>query len=351
MKRIYSLDVLKVVFAYVIAFFHFGTTIAPGPTITVQIFFIISGFFLAKKFFSRSYPDPKRTYNQWNYTLDHVKSIYPHYLLSLILFFLYALARSLLELVKSPSLEGVAAIAADLYRQIPDLLLLQSTYHFQDSYNYPLWQVSALLIAGYFVYGMLCHNEKLSRTLLFPAAILMIQSLLYSGVDLWDNYGFFYVPLLRAFSPLCIGVLGFYFTTTPYYDRIKRRRIPFNLAVITSLVTLSVYADTDNIFLVTTVILLWGCYDESSWINVLLNHKCFRHFGNFSFAIYCNHALISRFLEARIFMPLEAGGTTVPRWQQNLTYFLLLTVYSMVTLFLVEKWKARHNKAAVKSGS
>ena len=49
-KRIYSIDVLKLVFAYIIAFFHFGTTIAPGPTVAVQVFFIISGFFLGKKF-------------------------------------------------------------------------------------------------------------------------------------------------------------------------------------------------------------------------------------------------------------------------------------------------------------
>ena len=39
-KRIYSIDVLKLVFAYIIAFFHFGTTIAPGPTVAVQVFFI-----------------------------------------------------------------------------------------------------------------------------------------------------------------------------------------------------------------------------------------------------------------------------------------------------------------------
>lgn len=80
------------------------------------------------------------------------------------------------------------------------------------------------MIAGFFVYGLLCRNERVSRTLLFPAAILMIQSLLYSGVDLWENYGFFYLPLLRAFSPLCIGVLTFYFTTTPYYERLKAKR-------------------------------------------------------------------------------------------------------------------------------
>lgn len=347
MKRVYSLDLLKLIFAYVIAFFHFGTTIVPGPTATVQIFFIISGFFLAKKYYSRSHADGGKSYDQWNYTLDHVKSLYPHYLLSLLLFFLYTLARSVVYLVLEPSWGSLKEILLSFYHQIPDLLLLQSAYHYHDSLNYPLWQLSALVIAGYFVYGLLCWNEKLSRKLIFPAAILMIQSLLYTGVDLWGNAGPFYIPLLRAFSPLCIGVLAYYFTTTPYYETLKEKKIVFNLAVLYSLVTIFAYAEYANIFLVTTVVLIWGCWDESSWINVLLNHRIFRHCGNLSFAVYLNHALIARFLEARVYMPLEAKGTPAPLWQQNLTYFVLLTVCSVVTLFLTEKWKAKRKKQTV----
>lgn len=102
-KRIYSIDVLKLVFAYIIAFFHFGTTIAPGPTVAVQVFFIISGFFLGKKFYARSFADGGKSYSAWDYTLDHVTSIYPHYLFSLAAFFLYTLARSLVHLAMSPS--------------------------------------------------------------------------------------------------------------------------------------------------------------------------------------------------------------------------------------------------------
>ena len=336
MKRIYSLDLLKLVLAFVIAFFHFGTTVPPGPTITVQIFFIISGFFLGRKYYSRTYSDPEKRYNQWDYTIDHVRSIYPHYFFSLAVFFLYMLARSVLELIKSPSLSQLTAIAVDFYNQIPDLLLLQSAYRFHESYNYPLWQLSALVIAGYFVYGLLCRNEKLSRELLFPAAILMIQSLLNTGVDIWSNYGLFYVPLLRAFSPLCIGVLAYYFTTTRYYTQVTRKKVLFNLAVLLSLASIFLFGDRANIFLITTVVLIWGCCDERSWINALLNRKVFQHCGSLSFAVYLNHALIARFLQARVFSRME-----LPCWQQNGIYFVLLTLYSIFTLFLVTKWRGR----------
>lgn len=340
MKRIYSLDVLKLVFAYIIAFFHYGTSIPPGSAVTVQVFFIISGFFLAKKYYSRSHTDS--SYTAWNYTLDHAKAIYPHYLFSLAVLFLYMLARSVLELLRAPSWEGLAAIARDCYYQIPDLFLVQSAYRFHESFNYPLWQLSALVIAGYFVYALLCHNERLSRQLIFPAAILMVQSLLHTGIDLFENYGFFYLPLLRAFSPLCIGVLAYYFTTTPDYRRITQHRVPFNLAVLLSLVSIFVYGDAAGIFLITTVILLWGCYDEGSWINLLLNRRIFRHCGSFSYAIYLNHALIARFLQARVLPRFEMAP-----WQQNVLYFGLLTAYSMLTLFLVETWKSHKRKAAV----
>ena len=347
-QRIYSIDVLKLVLAYVVAFFHFGTTIAPGPTTAVQVFFILSGFFLGKKFYARSFADGGKAYGPWDYTRDHVSSIYPHYLFSLGVFFLYTLARSLVHLIRAPGWEKLSAIALDVYNQIPDLLLLQSAYRFHESLNYPLWQLSALVIAGFFVYGLLCHNERLSRTLLFPAAILMVQSLLNSGVDLWENYGFFYLPLLRAFSPLCIGVLTFYFTTTPYYDRLKSKRVVFNLAVIFSAVTIFVYADLANIFLITTPILILGCYDSGSWLNRVLNRRIFRSFGKFSYAVYLNHALIVRFVQARLIPGAQARGIPLAQWQQNILYFVLLTVYSVFTLYLVESWKAgKRKKAAV----
>jgi len=344
MKRIYSLDLLRLYFAYVIAYHHFDYILAPGPTVTVQVFFLISGFFLAKKFYSRSFGGGD--YDQWRYTLDHAKSLYPHYLLSLTVFFCYTLARAVLYWVLDPSWQGLHDIFLSFYDLIPELTLLQSAYHWYESLNFPLWQLSALLIAGYFVYGLLCWNEKLSRKLLFPAAILMIQSLLYTGVDIWGNYGFFHIPLLRAFSPMCAGVLTYYFTTTEYYTRLKQHKLFFNLAAIYALVTIIAYGEHNNIFLVTTPFLLWGCWEEGSWINMLLNHKLFRPCGSLALAVYMNHAFLGRILRARVYMPLEAAGTPAPLWQQNLVYFLLVTAVSIATMLLTEKWKSRQKAKA-----
>lgn len=342
MKRIYTLDLLKLVFAYVIAFFHFGIDIAPGSTVTVQIFFIISGFFLAKKFYSRSHG--REDYTHWNYTIDHVKGLYPHYLFSYCAYFLYETAREVLVFLREPALEGIRSMFLRLYDQVPNLFFLQSAYYFHDNMNYPVWQISALVIASFFVYGLLCHNEKLSRTLVFPAAILMIQSILHSGVDLFANYGPFYMPLLRAFSPLCIGVLTYYFTTTPYYEKLKQYRSFFNLAAIYTLVMIFIFNTHANIFLITTPVLILNCYDETSWLNAAFNRKIFKHCGKLSYAIYLNHALMARFVLARLIPKTQALGLNLAQWQEGAVYFALLTVYSVFTLWLVEKLLAARKR-------
>lgn len=335
-NRSHCLDILKLVLAYVIAYFHCGIELSPGPTVAVQVFFMISGFFLGKKYYSRSREnDP--SYRAWDYTLDHLRSVYPHYFFSCAVFFLYLLARDVVSLALAPSWEMVRTILRSFYHQIPDLLLLQSSHFFHDSINYPLWQLSALLIAGYFIYGMLVHNERLSRELLFPAAILMIQSLLWSGVDLWENWGPLYVPLLRAFSPMCIGVLTYCFSQSKAYRSLRRRKTAFSLAGVLSLVTLFCYGSYRNIFLMTTPVLILSCMEPESWLNRLFDSSIFRFAGKLSYAVYLNHSFVIRILCALMIPRMEARGLTVSNSLKGLLLFLLLTVYSLLTLWLVEK--------------
>lgn len=344
MQRRYSLDFLKLVFAYVIAWFHFGHTIAPGPTVTVQIFFFISGFFLARKYYSRSHGDGGAHYSQWHYTLDHVRGLYPHYVFAYAAFFLYNAARAAVVFFQSMDFQPVRETLLSLYDQIPNMLFMQSAYYFHDNMNYPLWQLSALVIGGYFVYGMLCHNEKLSRELLFPVGILMTMSLLHSGVALDGNYGPIYIPLLRAFAGLSHGVLVYCFTTTAHYAALKEKKIMFNLASMLSLLCIFIYADHGNIHYITGALLILGCYDETSWLNQLLNRPIFKNCGKLSLSIYLNHALVCRFTNGWLFPHLEGWGLPTGQAEKDLIFFLLLTIASASALWLVETWLAARKK-------
>jgi len=342
MKRIYSFDVFKLVFAYLIAVFHFGTQLPPGSSITVELFFIISGFFLGKKFYDKRQADPNNQYDQICYTKDHIRSLYPHYLFSLIVLTVYTFIAGVLTFLRQPSAYQIVMIVKNVYATIPEFFFLQNTGFFGGGTNYPLWQLCTLIISGYFVYGLLYKNEKLAREFLLPAAILMIQAFLDASDDIWGTVVFFHIPLLRAFSPLCIGVLAYYFTTTPYYQYIKSKKLLFNLASIFAFLSLYVPEGYHNIYLITFVFLLLAMYDPESWINKLLNRKIFRHFGQISYAVYLNHAVVIDLLKDQIFPLLFGANDSLSVSLMKHGIFLaVLTGYSVFTIFAVNKLTER----------
>ena len=348
MKRIYSFDVFKLFFAYLIAVFHFGTHVIPVPSfgtdvypepgIIVQLFFIISGFFLGKKFYDKYHADPNNKYDQICYTRDHIKSLYPHYVFSLVALTVYTFIAGVITFLQEPSVHQIVTIVKNAYATIPEFFFLQNTGFFGGGTNYPLWQLSTLLISGYFVYGLLYKNEKLAREFILPAAILMIQACLAADYDSWGTLVFFHVPILRAFSPVCIGVLVYYFTTTSYYQYVKSKKFLFNLASVFAFLSLYAPQGYHNIYLITFVFLLLAMYDPESWINKLLNRKIFRHAGQLSYAIFLNHAMVAELFNDQLF-PLMFGlsDTLSISLLKYVIYIVVLTAYSFLTIAIVNR--------------
>lgn len=344
MKRIYSIDFIKLLFAYIIAFGHFGLSLSPEGYATVQIFFIISGYFLATKFYRKSYGDSDKKYNQINYTVDHIKSLYPHYIFSLLILALYLLLQQTFTFFSNPTYKQITVIAKFLYDLIPEIFLMQNTGFFGGGINYPLWQLCALIICGYFVYGLLCFNEKLSREMIFPASVLLIQVILSSDIKIWGSYGPFHVPLLRAFSGLSIGVLIYCFTKTSCYQKIKSNsglNALANIISLCSFFSIFIIGKYRNIYLITFPLSFLAFVDSNSFINKVLNYKIFKHFGNFSYSIYLNHAFIKYILRDYGFPIINKAFDFTPTQPvKNLIFFILLTIYSILTTYIVEKIKS-----------
>ena len=345
MKRIYSFDVFKLLFAYNLALFHYGVELPPETGITIQLFFIISGFFLGKKFYTKYQADPQNKYDQICYTKDHIKPLYPHYIFSLAVLTVYTFVVGVITFLREPSAYQIVMTVKNVYAIIPELFLIQNTGFFGGGTNYPLWQLCAILISGYFVYASLYKNEKLSRELIFPAAILMIQAFLETDFDHWGTFGFFHVPLLRAYSSLCIGVLVYYLTTTQYYQYIKSKKLLFNLVSVFAFLSIFAPQGYHNIFLITFVFLLLAMYDPDTWINKLLNRKIFRHAGQLSYAIFLNHAVVIDLLKDQVF-PLLFGANDAPSVAlvKHTIYLAVLTGYSFFTIFLVNKLVQRFSR-------
>lgn len=346
MKRSYSLDLIRLFLAYVITLFHFDHTVPPGPTATVQIFFVISGYFLARKYYARSHEDGGASYSPMRYTLDHVKSFYTHCILAAALFLAYVLARALLVFLGSPSAQGLWEMGELIYDQLPDALFLQASYQYAADLNSPTWQISALVIAGYFIYALLCYDEKLSRTVLFPGAVIMAQCILVDCDDLFGRIGPIFLPLLRAFAPMCMGVLTCCFSRSSYCVRLKQSKVLFNALTLLALPMMILFQDRNGLHLIWSALLILGCTEPSSILERLLGHKCFAGCAKLSLVIYLNHALIGRMYINIISKLIAKAGIMLSDTMNCIVYLTVLTAACLVLMWIVDRVTVRRKEGA-----
>lgn len=335
-QRIYSLDVFKLLLAYVVALGHYGIYLPPDPAVAVDYFFILSGFFMGRKFYAKTYQKGTEAYSAWDYTLDHAKTLYPYFLLTLAIAFAYAFARSAIYWVLFPSLNGLWDIGALFYDQIPDLLLLHSSHYLENGLLSPSWQISAMLISGFFVYELLHQNEPLTRKIILPVSLLMLRSLMYTGVGYFENYGLIYMPLLRGFAAIGLGVLTWYFGTTRYWNALKQHCTALNLASVLALAGLILYSDRGRIFLILIPLIILVCQDQGCWINRVLNRKSLRWCGKLSLTIYLCHPIILRITQNMLEPRLNVG--TIPLIA---IYLILTTICAACILIAVDQWQKR----------
>ena len=335
-KRVYSLDLIRLYLCIVIAFYHAEMHLEPGADVAVLFFFVVFGFFLAKKFYEA--PGEKPT--AWRYTVDHAKTIYPHLVFSVTVYYLYRLARYILvEGILQHSEDWAFRAIKDLYLLIPEYSMLLSAYHKYMSPNFALWQLSAMFICGYFTYALLHRDEALARRILLPGAILMGASMNASR-DLWENVGPVYMPLVRAMVPMCVGYFLYYFTTTPVYAALKKHRIAFDAATVLSLIAIPTFGTVENIIYLTLGIVVLACWDPGSLINRVLDHRCFRRCGRLSMAVFLDHMMIARIVINPVTEAFSAMGITLQTWQTGLIYFVLMMLYSFCSSWLVDSCTA-----------
>ena len=168
---------------------------------------MISGFFLVRKYYAKSSANGHNPeYNEINYTLTHIKSLYPHYLFSLIVMFDYYLVFNLYSIaVGSDSAKSIGELVTKLYDLIPEVLLVQNIGFFNCGMNYPLWQMCTMIISGYFIRALLCYNERITTSFVLPLAIILMKAFLKGGCveDMWGITGAFYIPDSNFCANVC----------------------------------------------------------------------------------------------------------------------------------------------------
>jgi len=343
MKRIYSLDLFKLYFAYVIAFGHFGGIDLPGASFAVKLFFVISGFFLARKFYAKSYIadglfTSQNRYSHKNYTLDHIKQLFPHYLFSFLVMFIYTIAVSSSASITEKGLMSTAYLSArTAYSNIPELMLVQSSGFFGNGLNYPTWQISAIIICGYLIYTCMYYCEKLSVDLLFPAAFILFETYWIVGRDPFANIGCLPATLARGFAMMALGVIIYKFSMSDLYGKIKSFSVFYNLFSLFILAGMFIFERYNGVHIIAFGVIILYLYNPDSWFNRIFNRNIFKICGSLSYAIYLNHAFIIEIVHSIM-------------GQQNTSFtacavmFVSLTIYSLITIKITDIIKSRFKK-------
>ncbi len=327
MSRNYSIDVVKLVFAIVIALGHFDSSTFPiGPI--VDLFFLMSGYYLLNSFDSGKY----LARGAWGYFTTRVKKIYPYYLFAFICIFLYT------NLIAD---SGISQFIASFNKQLPEVLLIQNVGVFNGGINYPLWQMCTLLIGSFLLFGLLQYNRDLVANVIAPcialAAYIYVSNTYQShDVSIWGvKDGFIYVPLLRAIGAMCLGI-SFSRGIKSLSEKLKSHWSSLSITLLTCIMAvwyiIMVYVSNNTYGGILVFVFLFICLlTNKGLVCRLLGYRVFKHCEKLSLSIYFNHALVINLWKK--FLPQYTKLTSVP---QVLCFVAVLIIYSALANMLVD---------------
>ena len=191
-----NIELLRYLFTIAVAVMHvwyvfYGSTyFMEGAYLAVDFFFVLSGFYLAKKISSTHE-------SAWRYTISRYAKIAFVYISAIVV-----------DCILSSN--SVVDFSRTTLRAIPDMLALQSSGFFYPTINVIVWYISAMLIVGFFIVTLINLNERFFKSMLAPLFIIAGYSIVYyyfGCLDVTTNHTGYMFPisLFRALSGMCLG--------------------------------------------------------------------------------------------------------------------------------------------------
>lgn len=187
-QRNFALDALKLLLACCIVMLHFDWRIIPRGYLSVEFFFVISGFLIYQT----------RGYLKYN-PLKPIKRIYPIYLLSIVTILVFS------------------SQAYDLWSILLSFLMLQSLGLNDEVINVPSWFLCVYLVSMPLLAYIIKKTFNKKSILISICSVISVLSyfILYTHTPSTGfNYSFEYkvfgitVGLWRCWAGLCLGVVA-----------------------------------------------------------------------------------------------------------------------------------------------
>lgn len=301
--------------------------------VAVEFFFILSGYLMAKH--AESHPEETAL----QYSAGRIRRLYPLYILVLIIMVIWTVCNSEIS------------IAEVVVSNWEEFFMLQSMGTGKFPYlNNPAWYVSAMFIAGHFIYYFLKNHKKFFVEFLGIFSVICLLGLFARNYDALNSF-FSISPLgvstglLRAVIGLTIGIYVFYLSEK-YMNNVSKlgsilmtvfEIVSFAVIVIASMLTENMLCDF--VFLILSA---FGVFfaSKNQILSGLSNCKIMRYLSKISYAMFLSHFFVLHIMSL-IWEDAEW------RWKLVPIYILLTIIFAILLETIVNlftKYVLNRNK-------
>lgn len=295
----------------------------------LAFFLFLSGYFLMAHYQKHKKEDSaKPAASAWKYTGGRFKALYPTIFMGVLFAFI---VRNAISGTKITEIFGVFMDSIWEFLGISQIgavgllelktVVVDPVAGVSQLWNGPLWYISALIIAGLFLYYIVSKSEDFFTGLFAPLFVVLT----YASVGLtdigWDRTSVnaigFPNGLARVMAGMCIGMLIYYVV-----DYLRKKKFSEGLKLTFSVLHIGIaifliytiyagisWSEFTNgiIVLLFTIILL----TNKDYISVLYNNSSVCNFlGRLSLYYYASHIVIV-FLIAHIFPEMSYHASIV----------------------------------------
>lgn len=333
-NKYYLIDLFKFLFSLMIAVFHFWGIYkqpARGGFIGVEFYFMVSGFFLMMK-----YKETAGHLSAWQYTINRLKKLYPHYIFSFVAIFI------LKNIIRG---NGLSKIIHNFVNQWFEIFLLNGSFIVDEKtyiYNSVTWYMSVMIVVGYAVWELV---RKYETTLLTwsPIVIIWIYVYIIYNLGTTNNWrihvaGILNYGILRGVAGILLGICIYHISQRSQTHCLKciRRGGGVGILLIAT-VFVGSYFRWNRICFCYVFLLAAGLVfiadDTNQYKPAETVMAAIRYCAKISYAVYLNHFFVEHIMKNYLFPEYHVWLIPI--------YIIFVCLYSVLTTWLVEKGTKR----------
>lgn len=345
-----SIQLIRFLLCCVVCLFHLSKMdkrIFASGYLCVDIFFILSGFFLKHHFnHDQTKGSPEKL--AVNYLKNRLVRVFPHHVFSWIC----------MVIVKVLIIQQHSVLEA--FSGWSELLLLQAIGIGNDiSMNGVSWYLGALLFCSYFIYWVLCMERKRDdyygnrfTYVIAPLCFCIVMSYIWflkGHLNYWTQKADILTGgILRGFSGISLGCIA-YEAAEYIKNKVKFNTFGRILASVFeiggwALVIRIMYTSggkKDFFVPILSTLLIISMYTSKSYFTQLTDNKVSGYLGRISFAMYLNQRIFIR--------PMQAFFPGKPVWVMGAIMLPCVIAFSMFTDWIISKAidKVKHKRQEI----